>query len=306
MSEAGALENLNIVDLSILGVVGASALFGAITGMLGLSVRILAVVLGLFLSYRHGGAAQQWIAENFLEGQNAIAWGAGYFGTFMVTLLLVGFIGKQMRHIVKASNMGGLDITGGALLGALRGSLIISLIAVPASYTPITITETWKTSALLPYVFAGVGKVSEWSGDQGNDFFAAINDQMRDLSEKKGKSGATYNEMPSDLPIDGDPRIQSELESLDTLLESREAFRQQTQPAAEVFGETSEVDQVPETLSDTETDSQEKALDMIAELQSDLQKNPGKAKGNDDSDEQQDLTRRFVKILNNILKELEQ
>ncbi|MGH3184591.1 MAG: CvpA family protein [Streptosporangiaceae bacterium] len=146
---------MNWVDLLVLGVVGLSALFGLVRGLvrevLGIGAWIGAAVLAVL--------AFPWAAS---EARGAIhnpeiADGVAIAAVFLVCLVALSLIAAWIGGVVRHSALGGLDRTLGLIFGIARGAVLIMIayIVVGLVEAPAVWPGAVQSARALPYAYDG-------------------------------------------------------------------------------------------------------------------------------------------------------
>jgi len=146
---------LNWVDLTVLGIVGVSALLGLSRGfvreMLGLGSWVLAGLGAL----RFGPQLEPSAAR--LINDPELASIAAYVGTFLVLVLVLSLASNLVGRAVRVSALGGLDRTLGLVFGLVRGSAVV--VAAYVLIGTLLHPESWppelKHARTLPFLYHG-------------------------------------------------------------------------------------------------------------------------------------------------------
>ena len=119
------MENYLIFDFFILFFIIVSAFFSFLRGFSHESLSLINWILALFASYNFGGKFTNLINKfvNNLFFSNGIS----YLLTFLIIFVLLSFLTKKISNLIKRSQIGFVDRTGGFFFGILRGYLIICL-----------------------------------------------------------------------------------------------------------------------------------------------------------------------------------
>ena len=92
-----------------------------------------------------------------------IEWLADIFGfliIFFAVLILFGIAGRIARRLMKAAGLSGFDRFLGALLGVLKGGLMVAVVLMGmTAFTPTS--KMLENSELAPY-FLVVGRAAIW------------------------------------------------------------------------------------------------------------------------------------------------
>ena len=119
------MENYLIFDFFILFFIIISAFFSFLRGFSHESLSLINWVLALFASYNFGGKFTNLINKfiNNLFFSNGIS----YLLTFLIIFILFSFLTKKISSLIKKSQIGFVDRTGGFFFGILRGYLFVCL-----------------------------------------------------------------------------------------------------------------------------------------------------------------------------------
>ena len=119
------MENYLIFDFLILFFIIISAFFSFLRGFSHESLSLINWVLALFASYNFGGKFTNLINKfiNNLFFSNGIS----YLLTFLIIFIFFSFLTKKISNLIKKSQIGFVDRTGGFFFGILRGYLFVCL-----------------------------------------------------------------------------------------------------------------------------------------------------------------------------------
>ena len=119
------MENYLIFDFFILFFILVSAFFSFLRGFSHESLSLINWVLALLASYNFGGKLTNLINKfvNNLFFSNGIS----YLLTFLIIFIFFSILTKKISSLIKKSQIGFVDRTGGFFFGILRGYLIICL-----------------------------------------------------------------------------------------------------------------------------------------------------------------------------------
>jgi len=149
---------LNIADLIIVIVLLVSVIQAATCGFFQEAFSIAGLVFGYLIAawqYRRLAdhfathASSRWFVEI-----------AAFLAIFLGVMVIAGVLGRIVRWMVKEAGLSGVDRVLGALLGFVRGCLMVAIVLV--SMTAFTPSSRWlQGSALAPY-FLVVGRAAIW------------------------------------------------------------------------------------------------------------------------------------------------
>jgi membrane protein required for colicin V production len=141
------ISTFTAIDWVVLGVVVVSIVFGALRGLIktvfGLSAWFLAVVIPLYvfpIVLDGGIAGLGWPMPVWVI--NILA--------FFVILVCVQLLGAYLSRLMGKAGLGGTDRVLGALLGGLRGFLILAVLVVVATSFGMNRSEQWSKSHTRP------------------------------------------------------------------------------------------------------------------------------------------------------------
>ena len=119
------MENYLIFDFLILFFIIVSAFFSFLRGFSHESLSLINWILALLASYNFGGKFTNLINKfvNNLFFSNGIS----YLLTFLMIFIFFSILTKKISSLIKKSQIGFVDRTGGFFFGILRGYLIICL-----------------------------------------------------------------------------------------------------------------------------------------------------------------------------------
>jgi membrane protein required for colicin V production len=145
-------------DWIIVAAVLLSVIAAAVQGFFAEALSMAGLVVGYVVAaWKYRGLADWFMT--FLKNQ----WLADIFSfliIFFAILLLFSIAGRLARKLMKAAGLSGFDRFLGALLGVVKGILIVAVVLM--GMTAFTPTSTMlKNSQLAPY-FLVVGRAAIW------------------------------------------------------------------------------------------------------------------------------------------------
>jgi membrane protein required for colicin V production len=149
---------MTAADWVIVVVILLSIISAAVQGFFAEALSMAGLVVGYIVAaWRYPGLSAWFMT--FLKNQ----WLADIFSfliIFFVILLLFNLAARIARKLMKAAGLSGFDRFLGALLGVVKGVLIVSVVLM--GMTAFTPTSTMlKKSQLAPY-FLVVGRAAMW------------------------------------------------------------------------------------------------------------------------------------------------
>lgn len=149
---------MTAADWVIVAVVIASVVSAAIQGFFREAFSMAGLVAGYVVAAWRYQRVAAWLMS-FLKSE----WLADVFGflvIFFSVLILFGIAGRIAHRLMKAAGLSGFDRFLGALLGVLKGGLLVSVVLMClTAFTPTS--KMLEKSELAPY-FLVVGRAAIW------------------------------------------------------------------------------------------------------------------------------------------------
>jgi membrane protein required for colicin V production len=149
---------MTAVDWAIIAVVLLNVIVAAMHGFFAEAFSMAGLVIGYVVAawrYRRFAA---WLTT-FLKSQ-LVAEVLAFLLIFFAILFLFSVIGRMIRKVMKAAGLSGFDRFLGALLGILKGGLLVAVVLM--CLTAFTPTSQWlDNSELAPY-FLVAGRAAVW------------------------------------------------------------------------------------------------------------------------------------------------
>ena len=143
------------IDIGFAAVVFISLLIGAYRGFVRSMLSVVSWIVAVWVTWKFAG-----LTVPLFDGLNmgpTVQLIAAHLAVFFGILLVVTIISTLLAKVMVVESISDLDKTLGIAFGAVRGVLIILLIAVIGSFTFILNEPWWQESAVLtlvePYVF---------------------------------------------------------------------------------------------------------------------------------------------------------
>lgn len=127
--------DLEILDIIILVIIAASAVFGIFKGFIRQVVSILALVLGIWCAARFTDSLASMVKGWFsLEIAQQTLHIILFVVIFIIVMILAHFIGKGIEGIIKLSMLGWLNRILGFLFGAFKAIIIMGVAVYAIEY----------------------------------------------------------------------------------------------------------------------------------------------------------------------------
>jgi membrane protein required for colicin V production len=144
------------LDLVILGVIALSALISLIRGFVKEFISLVTWILAGVLAFRYFTPMSE-LLEPFVTSPT-IRSIAGFAILFVSTLVVGAIINFIMSQLVSKTGLSGTDKALGVVFGGARGVLIVTMVVLLASLTPMPEAGWWQDSATVS-VFQ---QLAEW------------------------------------------------------------------------------------------------------------------------------------------------
>ena len=144
------------VDLFIIVVVVLSALISLIRGFVKESISLVTWVVAGIVALRYYGPMAD-LLEPFIVSLTLRQWVGGGI-LFLITLIVGAIVNFIVSQLVSKTGLSGTDKALGVVFGAARGMLIVTMLVLLASLTPMPEADWWKDSTLLDFF----QQLAEW------------------------------------------------------------------------------------------------------------------------------------------------
>ncbi|MCY7387856.1 MAG: CvpA family protein [Burkholderiales bacterium] len=141
---------MNELDYAIIAVVLVSLGVGAWRGAIREVINIAGWVLAFFLAHALSATLAPYFADWMAEPvyRSVVAW----IVIFVAVLIFAALLACLLSELVRKLGLSGLDRVLGAMVGLLRGGLVVIVLALAAGMTKFPDSALWKNAALTPPV----------------------------------------------------------------------------------------------------------------------------------------------------------
>jgi membrane protein required for colicin V production len=151
---------LTTLDFALLGVLGLSALLGAMRGLV-VEVLSLAVwVAAFWLAFMYGAQITPLFAGEVQDA--AMRLFLAYALVFVAALIAGGLVTWFAGKLVQSVGLGGVDSFLGLLYGSLRGVALGCVLVLLLGFTTLPQEAQWRASPLLPQYQRGAEWMKDW------------------------------------------------------------------------------------------------------------------------------------------------
>lgn len=119
---------MNIIDIILIVILIFAAVRGFITGLFSSVASLVAIVAGVFCAIHYSHYIEAEFQDSVLEWSSNTYKIASFAITFLVVILTIIFLGKLLTKLADISSLGLLNKLLGGIFGALKWSLLLSVI----------------------------------------------------------------------------------------------------------------------------------------------------------------------------------
>ena len=144
------------VDLIIIGVIVLSALISLVRGFVKESISLVTWIVAGVLALRYY-APMADLLEPFINSVTLRQWVGGGI-LFVITLIVGAIVNFIISQLVSKTGLSGTDKALGVVFGAARGVLIVTMVVLLASLTPMPEASWWQESTMITFF----QQLAEW------------------------------------------------------------------------------------------------------------------------------------------------
>ncbi len=144
------------LDLVILVIIVLSALISLVRGFVKESISLLTWIVAGVLAFRYFSPLAEML-ESYISAptiRNVV----GFAILFVSTLIVGAIVNFIFTQLVNKTGLSGTDRALGVVFGAARGVLIVAMVVLLASLTPMPEAEWWRDSASVGFF----QQLAEW------------------------------------------------------------------------------------------------------------------------------------------------
>jgi len=144
------------LDIIIIGVIALSALISLIRGFVKESTSLISWIVAGVIAFRYfspmAGLLEPYVTSPTVRGI------ASFAILFISTLVIGAIVNFIMSQLVSKTGLSGTDKALGVVFGGARGVLIVTMIVLLASLTPMPEAQWWQDSAMVGFF----QQLAEW------------------------------------------------------------------------------------------------------------------------------------------------
>jgi membrane protein required for colicin V production len=141
---------LNELDYAIIALLAISVIVGIVRGAIREVINFAGWILAFFLAHAFARDLAAYFADWMAEPvyRTVIAW----MSIFLLVLVISAMFASLVSELVRKLGLGGLNQAFGALIGLLRGALVLLVLTLAAGMTKFPQSALWKGSASTPWL----------------------------------------------------------------------------------------------------------------------------------------------------------
>ena len=141
---------MNELDYAIIAVVLVSVCVGAWRGAIREVINISGWVLAFFLAHALNATLAPYFADWMAEPvyRTVVAW----IVIFVAVLIFAALLASLLSELVRKLGLSSLDRLLGAMVGLLRGAIVVIVLALAAGMTKFPESAIWRNATLTPPV----------------------------------------------------------------------------------------------------------------------------------------------------------
>lgn len=147
-------------DFIVIGIIGLSTLFAFARGFVRVVISLAAWVVALVAAFQYADTLVTWLPA--LGGAPRVRYIAAFVLIVVVVLLVGALLGWVLSRLVRAVGLGFVDRTLGAVLGLVRGLLIVVIGVLIAGLTTFPQQEWWRHSMFAPALVDAALSLRPW------------------------------------------------------------------------------------------------------------------------------------------------
>ena len=173
---------MSALDWVFVVILVGSVLIGALRGLVFEVLSLISWVLAFFAARLWGAEVGMWLPMQEMDEGVRIA--AGLVIAFVVAIFALGLVIRIIGKLVQIVGLRPFDRTLGALFGALRGVLLLVLIALVFMLTSMRESQIWNTSVFAPHLVSAVSVLRPWMPQEMGRHWSSLVDQLTEAGSR--------------------------------------------------------------------------------------------------------------------------
>ncbi|MCD2166281.1 CvpA family protein [Comamonas koreensis] len=173
---------MSALDWVFILILVGSVLIGAMRGLVFEVLSLISWVLAFFAARLWGAQVGMWLPMQEMDEGVRIA--AGLVIVFVAAIFALGLVIRIIGKLVQIVGLRPFDRTLGALFGALRGVLLLVLIALVFMLTSMRESQIWNTSVFAPHLVSAVSVLRPWMPQELGRHWSSLVDQLTEAGSR--------------------------------------------------------------------------------------------------------------------------
>lgn len=144
------------LDIIIVCIIALSALISLIRGFVKESISLITWIVAGIIAFRYfspmADLLEPYVSSPMVRGV------AGFAILFISTLVIGAIVNFIMSQLVSKTGLSGTDKALGVVFGGARGVLIVTMVVLLASLTPMPEAQWWRDSSMVGFF----QQLAEW------------------------------------------------------------------------------------------------------------------------------------------------
>ena len=170
------------LDWVLVVVLVGSVLMGAWRGLVFEVLSLASWVVAFVVARVWGAQVGAWLPMQDVD--EGLRTGAGFVVAFIAAIFTLGIVIWLIGKLVKAVGLRPFDRVLGAAFGAVRGLLLLVLIALVFLLTPMRESQIWNTSVFAPYLVSAVSVLRPWMPQEMGRHWSSLVDQLTEAGAR--------------------------------------------------------------------------------------------------------------------------
>lgn len=143
---------MNELDYAVVLLVAISVIVGIVRGAIREVINFVGWILAFFLAHAFAQNLAVYFADWMAEPiyRMVVAW----LSIFLFVLVISALLASLVSELVRKLGLGGLNRSMGAVIGLLRGALVLVALTLAAGMTKFPQSPLWKTATVTPWLEA--------------------------------------------------------------------------------------------------------------------------------------------------------
>ena len=172
------------LDITILSMLAIGAIFGFWSGLLWQIARVISLALSIYLAIVSNSHVGDWLHEHWENTSLFVCRATAFVAVFLLVYIVLYLITNMLHKAIKATKLEMVDRLLGALLGAAKMGVIVSIVCACLTALALQTTQNWVDQSTLASPFARatsvmIGLIPQEYRHRFDENFHLARDQMQ-------------------------------------------------------------------------------------------------------------------------------